>query len=505
MKRVKVYLILLCFFFSSLACTLTSPTPASWSGTPSAEAQDKTKTVTAQTAQALSEDIPTEIPLPDLAAENNPTSTPTSNVAMDGPWLVFPDPEGIGLQAYDVKAQASLEIDLPTPIYFSDLVEGRSPLGGALMIRAGSPENLDELALYQVNLPEAEVARISPLLSLQLQRQIVNAESSRALETLNAVTRGNGLSWSPNGRYIAFTAALDNASSDLYLFDTWQGQVRRLNGLYTHNGIPFWSPSGNWLISQEFDWLSTDAGWRTTNITALRVPGYDDQNTLYLPPQGSQMETLLGWVNDQNFLSYSQTPEGPQTIREVTLDAPKSVIRYEGPFLQAAFDPGSKFAALILGPNHAGKDGLTAGIYGFQPGESNPQLLRAGDFTQLAWDPGGMFIASGASGVFGFMPEGTGFFLPEEGQASLSPSGNWLIAWEEEQNPGARLYQPPVNVPLQTLLESPITDVVWQPDSRGFFILNDGTLDHFAFPSLNPNEVALGFSEDIPPLFLWLE
>lgn len=504
MKRIKLCLLLLCFF-SGLACTLTSPTPASWSGTPSAEAQAKTETAVAQTAQALFGDTPTEIPLPDLPTEKNPTSTPTPNAPLDGPWLIFPGPEGGGLLAYDVEAQTTLVIDLPQPIYFDDIVEGRSPQGGALMIRAGSPENLDELALYQVKLPEAEVTKLSPLLSLRLQRQIVNEESSRALETLQAVTREQGLAWSPNGRYLAFTAALDNASSDLYLFDTWLGQVRRLNGLYTHNGSPFWSPGGNWLVSQEFDRLSTDAGWRATNFTALRVPGYDDQNTLYLPPQESQREVLLGWVNAQNFLSYSQTADGPQTLREVTLDVPKSSIRYEGPFLQGAFDPASKFTALILKPTQAGRDGLIAGIYGFQPGASSPQLIRAGDFTQLTWSPGGMFIAAGPGSVFAFPPEGGGFILPEEEMASLSPSGNWLIAWGDENKPGSRLYQPPVNDPLQTLLEAPVAGTVWDPDSRGFFILSEGTLYHFVFPSLNPDEVAVGFSEDNPPIFLWLE
>ena len=504
MKRAKIYLIMLCFF-SGLACTLTSPTPASWSGTPTAQAQAKTETSVAQTAQALFGDDPTEIPFPELPTENGRTKTPTPPLALDGPWLVFPKPEGTGLEAYDVEAKITLEIDLPQPIYFSDLLDGRSPQDGTLMIRAGSPENLDELALYQVDLPEAEVTRISPLLSLSLQRQIVNQQSNRAVETLQAVTRENSLSWSPNGRFLAFAAALDNASSDLYLYDTWGQRVRRLNGLFSHNGSPFWSPGGNWLVSQEFDFLSVEEGWHAVNFTALRVPDYDDQNTLYLPPAGSQREVLLGWVSTQSFFCFSQTVNGPQRIREVNVDKAEYYIRFDGPFTQAAFDPESKYLALIQDQDIAASNGTTAGIYGIQPGTTNPQLIRAGNFHQLTWDPGGMFIASGMSGVFGFPTEGAGLFLPDEGQASLSPSGNWLIAWGDEAMAGARLYQTPVNAPLQTLLDSPVEAMLWQPDSRGFFILSEGNLYHFVFPGLNPNEVAVGFAREIPPVFVWLE
>ena len=501
MKRIRVCAILFCFL-SSLACTLTSPTPASWAGTPSAQARGQTETASAQTAQAIFGDEPTEFILPDAPTEIIPTPTPSPTQPVDGPWLVYPHPNGGGLQAYDVEAKAILDIALPQPLVASDLLTGLSPEGGRLVIRAGSPQNLDELALYQVDFPDLEVTRITPLLSLKLQRQIVNEDSSRAFEALEAVTREDGLSWSPNGRYLAFSAALDNPSSDLYLYDTWGQRVRRLNGYYTHNGSPFWSPGSNWLVSQEFEFLSADASWDGTNFTALRVPDYDDQNTLYLPPSGSQREVLLGWVNTQNFYCYSQTINGPIRIREVNVETVKYFIRFNGAFIQAAFDPESKYLALILDQSLAANGDNPAGVYGLQPGGTALQLIRAGDFSRLTWEPGTMFLAGGSSGLFGFQPEGTNFFLPEEEQASLSPNGNWLIAWGDE---GARLYQPPVSTPLQTLLESPVENVIWRPDSKGFFMMSAGTLYQFIFPGLNPDKVASGFPEADPGIFVWLE
>ena len=506
MKHGKLCLIVLCLF-SGLACRLTSPTPASWSGTPTAQSQAKTETIVAQTAQAFFDDAPTEIPLPELPTEDDSTPTPSPTPALDGPWLVFPDPEGSMLQAYDVDARLSLEIELPQPIQFNDLLSGRSPEGGSLFIRAGSPENFDELALYRVSLPEGEVTRISPLLSLELQRQIINEQSDRALETLQAVTRLDSLRWSPSGRYLAFSAALDNPSSDLYLYDAWGGRVARLNGLYTHNGSPFWAPGSNWLVSQEYDFLPSVDGWKAVNVTAIRVPGYDDQNTLFLPPAESQSEMFLGWVNSQSFLSTSQTTNGLQSVREVNVESVKSNLIFDVTFKEAAFDPGSKFLAVVMDHANALGDGLSAGIYGAQAGSANLQLIRVGDFSSLTWEPGGMFVAGGMNGTFVFPPEGDGLYLPEEEQASLSPNGIWLIAWGEggSNEAGARLYQPPVGAPLQTLLESPVRAIVWQPDSLGFFILSEGKLFHFNFPGLNPEEVAIGFSEDLPAILAWME
>lgn len=191
----------------------------------------------------------------------------------------------------------------------------------------------------------------------------------------------------------------------------------------------------------------------------------------------------------------------------MNVDSPKSNIIFDNPFVQAAFDPESKLLALVIDPAAAAETGRTAGVYSIQPASPTPELIRAGDFNQLRWEPGGLFITAGPSGVFGFPPEGTGLFLPGEGGASLSPSGNWLIAWGNASGDreGARLYQTPINAPLQTLLETSVSAVVWQLDSRGFFIFSEGRLFHFAFPSLNPEEVAVGLSEETPPIMIWLE
>lgn len=506
MKRVRAWWIVV-LILTGFACRLTSPTPASWAGTSTEEARAITDTVIAETAQSLLGRESTLAPLPTLPAEIISSPTPSPPVSADGPWLVFPGSTEGTLQAYDVDADVILEINLPPPIYFTDLTSGRSPQGDVLVLRAGSPNTVDELAIYQIDLPSTEAVRISPLLSLDLQRRIVTDARPRDLNILQVVTREGGLAWSPNGRYLAFTAALDNASSDLYIFDSWRDRVERLNGLFSQNASPFWSPGGNWLVSQEHGNLNEAGLSDAENVTALRVPGYDDQNTLYLPPRGSQSEVFLGWLNAQRFFSYSITADGPRTLREVNVESLKSSILYDGLFVDAAFDPETQILAFIVEGVGGSDPNLVPGIYRIQPESVKYDLVRAGEFNHLTWDLSGMFVASGSSGVFAFPPDGIGIYLEGEEDARFSPNGNWLIAWGsgKDQKIGARLYQPPMGAPLQTLLESAVEAIFWQPDSLGFFVLSEGSLYRLVFPGLNAQEIIGGIAEGTDRVFVWIE
>jgi Tol biopolymer transport system component len=76
------------------------------------------------------------------------------------------------------------------------------------------------------------------LLSLPLQRQVVNQEGTRAADALEVVTRPDGLAWSPDGRFLAFNAALNNDNSDLYVLDTLNDRIDRANRFLSQNTSP---------------------------------------------------------------------------------------------------------------------------------------------------------------------------------------------------------------------------------------------------------------------------
>jgi len=494
-KKLRLFSSILVVLLASIACQLTSPTPASWSGTPTARALGATNTAVARTLQAALENV---TPLP-------PTSTPTlrqvtpqpeETRVVDGPWLIYLAPDGTGLQAYDVEAEITQVIDLPSPIYIEDLYAGLSPQGDRLLIRAGSPLNTDELALYQIDLPSLRVTKQTPLLSLVLQRRIVNQIGTLAFDTLEVVTRSDSLAWSPDGRFLAFTAALANETSDLYVLDTLNNRIDRLNGLSSQAATPFWALNSSWLISQELSRVS--GGWRVEVVSEIGVPGFGDQNVLYLPEPSSQEEVFLGWINEDTFISYTNTLDGSKKLQQVQTDPPEVIPLFEDTFTSAAFDQKNQVVAFYVGEVEARLQNLVAGIYTIQPDQFGFSLQRAGDWDQLVWNPGGLFLARGAQGVFAFSLQGEDIFLPDESDLRISPDGQWMVGWGDGMGfrSGARLYQTPSSYPLQTISDQAVDGILWQPDSRGFFIFAGGDLFLVEFPQLKLNPVQIGFPDD---------
>jgi hypothetical protein len=422
-RKAPIVWIITLVLATGMACQLTSPRPASWAGTPTAEAR-MTEIALTQAALRGDADYVFTPTLPTAIPEETPTltSTPTPQITMKGPWLIFAAPNGTGLNAYDIQAGVTHQISLPEPIIADDLVSGYASDSNALFIRAGSVMNAEELALYQIDLPSIGdsstnfvVSRISSLLSISLQRQIVNQEGNRAQEALTAVTRPDGLAWSPDGRFLAFTAALVNETSDLYVLDTLNNRVNRANRYLTQNASPLWSPDSSWLISQEIELNRFAEDWRAADVGGVIMPSFINQDNIYPPPSDSREEVFVGWRNIDTFISYSLTAEGPSLLRQVTLNKLRESMIYEAPFKQVAFDPESGILALILGHDSAFSQGMSGGIYRLLPDSTTFNFQQGGNWDNLIWDPAGMFVASGSQGVVMFTPNGESlFFLVRE-------------------------------------------------------------------------------------------
>lgn len=497
--KTRFWLILVVILGVGFGCQLTSPRPASWSGTPTAKARALTSTAIAITQGPIPDQDLIVTPTEDLS-ETNPTRTPQPTEAPDGPWLVFPAHDGSGITAYDVDTRRSFDLDLPEPVYWEDLEDGLSPDRKKLILRAGSATETDQLGLYEIDLVSKEVTQVTPLLSLLLQRRIVNQEGTLAFDVLEVITRPDALAWSPDSRYLAFSAALDNQTSDLYIYDSVNNRVTRMNGLPTHNANPFWGLDSSRLVSQELGRTGVEGGWRAENVTGVNVPEFNNQNTLYVPISKSQGEVFVGWLNTQTFVSYSLTSDGPSTLRQVNIDTLNYSVIQEGSIEAAALDPVSRTLAMVLKSENGISQDMVEGIYLFQPGDAGFQLLRGGIWNDLSWEQGGMFIASGPQGLLAVNSEGETMVLPDEEWADLSPTGNWMIAWGD----GARLYQPPSIFPLQTLTENQVETIFWQPDSTGFFIQSGGALYSLSFPGLSFDLVEDGFSTRTPLQMAWV-
>jgi len=78
-------------------------------------------------------------------------------------------------------------------------------------------------------------------------------------------------SWSPSGRLLAFTAAIDGPSTDLYVYDTLTDQIRRLSDGPEMATQPEWSPDSKWIIHRGL--LFRGEGCEETGVWAAASDG----------------------------------------------------------------------------------------------------------------------------------------------------------------------------------------------------------------------------------------
>jgi hypothetical protein len=107
-----------------------------------------------------------------------------------------------------------------------------------------------DAALEIIRLPEKTIREIplisNPTIPTFDYSRFVNIPSTQ--EYIYFINRSIGFAWSPNGRYLAFTAAIDGPTTDLYIYDTLVDQIRRLTDGLDMAIHPEWSQDSKWII-----------------------------------------------------------------------------------------------------------------------------------------------------------------------------------------------------------------------------------------------------------------
>ncbi len=319
----------------------------------------------------------------------------------------------------------------------------------------------------------------------------------------------NSLAWSPDGRYLAFIAALDRNAADLYLYDTQTGKISRMTFGPNMSATPFWSPNSQWVFTQEvlsFNTGAAGAAWKLGDVWMT-----DAQTGLptkiYTPPPESEGEVFAGWETGTGLLSYSRTAAGGASLRLVNLTPFKITTLLTGPFAELAIDPGTKVIAFTPTQSGVGSSSLGAGLYFLAPDSLDPSQVQAGEWRGLHWsDNGGEFLASGPQGVVGVTPDGTPALISGEAQLSPSPGGKWLAAWGDSTSvfkPGLRLYRTG-GMLVQEVSTDPVQALAWQPNAMGFFFIAGNHLDLAAFPSLQVITLDADLKPGATPVMVWV-
>jgi hypothetical protein len=475
--------------------------------TPTALAQAASATANAATQAAAVVPLVSLTPVPSMAP---PTATPQPTaLSPAGPWLVYPSEGGQALVVRNVDGSAAMRVVIPPLLYAADLTRGLSPVGGIMVFRTGLRSQPAETALYLLSLPDGSLKRLTPLFSESEQAMIQAGTDSRAADTAVGVMRADSLAWSPDGRYLAFIAALDRNASDLYLYDTQAGKFSRMTFGPNMYATPFWSSNSQSVMTQEvvsFNAGSTVQAWKLGDVWLTDVKtGLSAK--VYTPPPDSEGEVFTGWETDTSLLTYSRSAAGGVSLRLIELKPFKSTTLLSGPFDALVFDPTSRVVAFIHNQSGAASDMLANGLYLLAPDSLDPRLVQAGQWQGLSWSVnGGEFMASGAQGVVSVTPDGAAALISGEVQLSPSPQGSWLAGWGGSSlsgQPGLRLYRTGGAL-VQQVVSDPVQQVIWQPDAKGLFFISGSRLELAVFPALQPVILDPDLKPGVTPVLVWV-
>ena len=477
----------------------TLPVSAPPTGVPPTKAQPLPTVTIAPTVTPASPVIAsTTLP---TAQPEKPTSAaqagPANRVTRDMPQLIFPTANGLMSVAANGTSLRLFSDAQPAIVH--QLEDGMAPVGGWVAFASGDnpmtpdPEGKGPLTLNLLNVVDGTLTPITPLFSTDMEKAIKAAvttgDRTDAIEAgIAIVNNSDTLKWSPDGRYLAFIAAIDGSSSDVYSYDRETGKINRLTDGANQAANLFWSPDSHWIVHEEVESFGSGAGW---NVKAVWAAAPDNSSTRKLyDATSSGGEMFVEWLTPNKFLVYSWTMMGLQNVRLVNLDTGEAHrIGPEFPVVAVAVDPEAQTLLTAVDSDTARSNNLKGGLY-LASGAQQPHLIAPGNWYEVRWLPlAQLFFAKGENGVISVTPDGA--VKKYEGEEALpidSLDGAWLLAWGDGNytSPiGLRFYTPTGEL-KRTLTSDSAAFATWSPDASGVFYQCDGQMYFVEIPNGEP-------------------
>ncbi len=481
-----------------LAACVDAPVEATPTAQPTRTASAAANTAAPPTSTVTPTRTASATPAPSLAASLTPipsqsvpsaTLTPTdppmlTSLSAAGPWLFLSAADAQYLVNADGSGLSGLEA-------FSMPRQGwvwswqAAPSGPYLVLRAddqGTPllESAPgewDYQMWVALLPGVSLARRLPLLT-HVARGRIRAEiaaNPELIPTPLAVARSLPALWSPDGRYLAFSASLHRTNVDIYLYDTQIDFLQRLTTSSDDALLRAWSPDGRWIIYEQVsgscDPQAYGSACTPQGVAAISLFG--TQVNLY---RQAGPEAILTWSSVHSFLVHNVTSGGPPSnLRQVDIYGPEETPLYLGAFGSAAYDPSSGVVMLNLSTGPYWRfEGGPVGIYRLEPQVQVPEQVLAGDYQFVTWAAvPGLFLAQDFNG-----PPYDALLFDPSGQVQLrladvnawsksqaSSDGRWLLVRHTD---GYSLHTAEGNM----LLSLGPGRVAWMPDASAFYFLS---------------------------------
>ena len=264
--------------------------------------------------------------------------------------------------------------------------------------------------------------------------------------------------WSLDGTQLAFSAATDGPSTDLYLYDLATNRVTRLtDGIEQIEGIR-WSPDGTWI------WHSTISYGYCQVCDGHHYAAAADGSTVVTLP-GNDIYRFLGWVDDGSYLVTDQA-NGPGTfaLQRVEIATGISEMLWDGVHEGYVYDPANLRLGIIGSRERSFDPDTQVFIVDLATGQDEEfdDLVSA-----LAGEP---WLAPLAARPLNHPCHRAGLLVHpclETPFDPLSPDGDYRVTSYNavvESSSGARI------LPFAGKLGRR-SNVLWRPDSAGIFFV----------------------------------
>jgi hypothetical protein len=207
-----------------------------------------------------------------------------------------------------------------------------------------------------------------------IQPGVEGTHGDPSFEAYGAMQSIGSLAWSPDGTQLAFIAARDGDSADVYLFNRSDNSVTRLTEEAGHASALNWSPDGQFLEYLSIYTFGTGAG---AEMAGLWVYDFQIKQAILLESLESNGEDFIAWMDNNRFLinSWGHLCGGAYNLRIVDATSLEQQVIVEEGFSAVAYDPENQFGMFSVAytyDNCGSSEPLEPGLMIF--GESVPVL-----------------------------------------------------------------------------------------------------------------------------------
>lgn len=485
--------------FSAAACTTATATPTRLEKVAPTAAILPTaipEATPAPTAAILPTATPEATAAPTPAPRPTVEPTPDELVPLNatGPWLVGVGDEGLiafnpdGTGRTRLFASEFATVPEDWQIGIVDWWDySISDSGWVAATVPGDEGSNPEPRLILARLPSTEPVREVPILAAeveaQLQEDMVGLWADIHLALSEEI---QSLSWSPDDRYLAFAAAVEGLSADLYAYDTTLDQVIRLTDGPNQPDFLGWSPDSRWVIHREIRGLQYQEGGIGYEILGTWAAAVDGSGVRSIPGVSGRFG-IMGWVSPTRFVAFYSPGHpylDPWQFEVIDFDRGPVAPLYEGYFHDLALHAESGTLAIVVPADPGRMEApLPAGLYLISAEGGDPQIVplqepledpnaRDAYYAELNWSaPLGAFLLTTPSNkVFAVSPEGevTPISDGECNLADVSPDGRWTVFVNCPDSDGLKI-RDLVNGQVIEYAAERAYRVRWLPDSSGFY------------------------------------